>query len=556
MRRMMAVNDRSITTNRNFLEGWGVLGTMKQLEFTLFLVLCGAAVTATAGDPRPNSAPKIESATQGAEWRRTNPELTIGPGPVPARVGAEALKAHASAATLEEAIDLCVLQDMALVGTAGASVAVAVDGELFYQMGYGVKHRTQGGAVDADTYFRIGSVTKMLTAAAVMQQVEAGTVALDDPVTTHVPEFEVDGAYPADRITIRHLLTHSSGFPDLGFNLQGPLGNQALSTWAADQDEVLLHAPPGVFWNDSNPNFNLAGLVAERASGIPYRDYMTTSVFGAAGMTRSTFDPDEVMADGNYTFGHLLYAGGTELIYPPDDYDNWVYQPAGYAFSTAGDLVRFALTLIDGGGSMLSPASCHAMQGWQVDLDLVPGFGYGFGIFVEPLGDLVIRQHGGNIPGWGAFLLWETDSRFAVAVLANSFNSLSGAAYCIADAALEPAAGPEIPDSTDPSTFDKYEGTWDFTYQENYPLVGEIIGANEDGVTLFLDDPVGPFDGWYELVHIGYGVFLADLDENGIPDADFTFIGRGSPERANWLRSRILVGSPRRGPRRGGPRLP
>ncbi len=466
------------------------------------------------------------------------------------------MKAHAGASTLEEAVDLCVLQDMALVGTAGASVALAVDGQLLYQNGYGVKHRVLGGPVDADTYFRIGSVTKMLTAAAVMQQVEAGTVALADPVTVHIPEFEVDGIFPAERITVHHLLTHSTGFPDLDFSLQGPSGNDALSTWAADQNDVLLHAPPGAFWNYSNPNFSLAGLVLERASGIPYRDYMTANIFGAAGLTRTTFDPAAVMADGDYSFGHLRFPGGTELVYAPDDYDNWVVQPAGYAFSTAGDLVRWALTLIDGGDSVLTPASCEAMQRPQVDLDLVPGFGYGYGIFVEPFGDLTIRQHGGNIPGWGAFLLWEAGSRFAVAVLANSFESLAGAAYCIADAVLEPETTPPIPDPIDPATFSRYEGTWDFTYQENFRLVGEIFNATEDGVSLYLDDPEGPFDGWYFLEYVGYGIFLADLDDDDIPDFDFTFIGRGSPDRPNWLRSRIVVGSARRAPREGGDRRP
>ncbi len=525
---------------------------MKPPASTWLLIVSAVASTATADNPREVPLAAAFADVVSVTRHRLGPALTIGPGPIPARVDRERIEAHAGATTLEEAIDLCVLQDMAQVGSAGASVAVAVDGQLMYQNGYGVKHRTGGGAVDADTYFRVGSVTKMLTAAAVMQQVEAGSVDLDDPVTTYVPEFNVAGIIPSDRITVRHLLTHSTGFPDLAFALNGPEGEQALSDWASDLDDVLLHAPPGVFWNYSNPNFNLAGLVVERASGTPYRTYVTANLFDEAGMARTTFDPAEVMADGNYSFGHLTYPGGTELIYAPDDYDNWAYQPAGYAFSTAGDLVTWALTLIDGGGQVLSPGSCEAMQGWQVDLDLVPGFGYGYGIFVEPFGNLEIRQHGGNIPGWGTYLLWQADSRFAVAVLANSFESLAGAAYCIADAVLEPAPGPPIPDPTDPSTFGRFEGTWDFTYQENYLLVGEVFGATADGVTLYLDDPTGPFNGWYELVHVGYGVFLADLDEDGFPDFDFTFIGHGTPERSNWLRSRIVVGSRRRGPRDGG----
>jgi len=202
----------------------------------------------------------------------------------------------------------------------------------------------------------------------VMQQVEAGTVFLDDPVTRFVPELDIDGHIPADRITVHHLLTHTSGYPDLGFDPEGPTGDQALADWAADQSDVILHAPPGVFFNYSNPNFNLAGLVAERASGIPYGDYMQTRVFEPAGMTRTAFDPTAVIADGNYSYGHFEIGSGIELIYAPDDYDNSVYAPAGYAFSTAGDLVGWALTLIDGGGDVLSQASADTMQTAHVSL--------------------------------------------------------------------------------------------------------------------------------------------------------------------------------------------
>ena len=73
---------------------------------------------------------------------------------------------------------------------------------------------------------------------------------------------------PASRITVHHILTNSSGYPDIVFDSDGPTEDEALADWAADQGDVVLHAPPGVFFNYSNPNFNLAGLVAERASGI------------------------------------------------------------------------------------------------------------------------------------------------------------------------------------------------------------------------------------------------------------------------------------------------
>ena len=481
-----------------------------------------------------------------------SPWVRPGPGPLPALPAPELVKAHVGAATLEDSIDQCVTQSMDAAGTPGASVAVALEGSLIYQAGYGVKHRQSGGEVDAQTMFRIGSVTKQLTAAAVLQQVESGTAFLDDPVTRYIPELELASPGAADRITVRHLLTHTSGYPDLEFDVDGPHHNGALAEWAASQQDVVLHAPPGVFWNYSNPNFNLAGLVVERASGEPFRGYLTRHIFGPAGMERTTFDPDEVVADGNYSYGHLTFPGGTEMIYAPDDYDNAAYAPAGYAFSTAGDLVRWALTLLDGGGPVLGRESARMLQAPLVDLEQVPGYGYGFGVMVEPFAGLTLRQHGGNIWGWGAYLIWEPEHDFAVAVLANTVQSLAAAAYCITDLLVgqEPVELP--PDSTDPSTWGRFAGTWDFTTWMNYPIVGEVVVDDEETLRLFLWDPRSIWNEWYELHHVGYEIFLADFDGDGTPETDFTFINRGDPERVGWLRNRILVGSKRVAPRQGG----
>jgi CubicO group peptidase (beta-lactamase class C family) len=463
------------------------------------------------------------------------------------------LKAHLTAKSVHEAIDMCVEADMLVQGTPGASVAVILGGAMLHEAGYGVKHRRNGGEVDADTIFRIGSVTKQLTAAAVMQQVEAGTVFLDDPVTRHIPEFDVPGRWSVDTLSVQHLLTHTSGIPDLPFDLDDRIDDEALGDWAANHGAQSLHTPPGVFWNYSNPNFNLAGLVAERASGVPYREYMVSRIFAPAGMNRTTFDPAEVMADGNFSYGHYRPSGVIlETIYPPDAYDNAIVSAAGYAFSTAGDLASWALTLIDGGGAVLEPGSAIEMQEPVANQEILPGMAYGYGIFVEPFGDLMICQHGGNIPGWGAFLIWEDTHRFAVAVLANTFQSLSGAAYCIADAVLQPGAGPPTDLPWTPDVLDGYVGGWDFTNTLGQPLAGEITRSGNYKLTIDLVDPATNQQVFLDLEYYSAELFLADLDGDGAFDALFDFLGDGNPNRTNWLRNRLLVGSPQRAPRSGG----
>jgi CubicO group peptidase (beta-lactamase class C family) len=122
-----------------------------------------------------------------------------GPGPLPVRVSPTLLKAHRGAAALDDAIDQCVTQSMTAAGTPGAAVAVAIDGALILERGYGVKRRNGSDPVDAETSFRIGSITKQLTAAAVLQQVELETVLLDDPVTACVPELNLAGLWDLPR---------------------------------------------------------------------------------------------------------------------------------------------------------------------------------------------------------------------------------------------------------------------------------------------------------------------------------------------------------------------
>jgi len=486
-----------------------------------------------------------------------SPLVSFVPGPPLWQLPEQRPKATTTTSDFEQVVDLCVTDAMAVVDTPGASVAVIVDGQVVYEQGYGVMRRDGSDPVNARTQFRIGSVTKMLTAAAVMQQVDAGAVSLDDRLTRHVPEVDFLGHWPAEVMTVEQLLTHSTGIPDLNFNPQGQTGPHALANWALSLNNVGLHVPPGTFFNYSNPNFNLAGLVVERASGMEYRSYMANRVFAPAGMNRTTFDPAEVVAGGNYSYGHTDDDSGGETVYAPDDYDNFPYSPAGYAFSTAGDLVRWAGLLSDGGGDVLSAQSAASMQTLHQSMDTVPGFGYGYGIFVEPFYDRTIRQHGGNIWGWGAYLLWHPNQRFAVAVLANTFESLPDAAYCIADAVLEPdhSVVPNFP--LDPDRLQLFEGDYDVTLRTSvmpipYPVEGLVWMGSGSQLLLHLSDPK---TGWTEvwvLDHAVLDLFLVDIDSDGIFDLDLSFhTSEGEPERLRWMRMRPVVGYPQVIPRPG-----
>ncbi len=477
---------------------------------------------------------------------------SLGPGPLIERRDAID-RPRLKAVNIEDAIDQCVETNMSRLDAPGAAVAVILDGELLYENGYGVKRRTLSGVVDADTIFRIGSVTKQMTAAVVMQQVELGRVDLKAPVTDYIPELEISGKWPADRITVLHTLTHTTGFPDL-INDVTSTGDQALSRWAANQTAVELHAPPGSFWNYSNPNFMIAGLVAERASGTPYRDLYKESLWEPAGMHSTTFDPDEVMATHNFATGHYVDdVTGREHYLGPKDNDLWAAGPAGFAFSTVGDLAHWALLLTDGGGPVLSPWSAATMQDPHQWMHFEPHRFYGYGIMVEDYEGLDVRQHGGNVAGFGTYLLWVPDRRFVVALLTNVTSSLTSAAYCIVDEVLAPTPVPPPDLTTDPSTWWRYVGDYRFTDNEGATTEATVYFEG-DQLMGSLTDPAQPgFTFVTELEQVFLDTFLYDSNGDSFGDTDITFCSsRGEPGFLMWARNRYAVGERKLTPRTAG----
>jgi CubicO group peptidase (beta-lactamase class C family) len=148
----------------------------------------------------------------------------------------------------------------------------------------------------------------MLTAIAVLQTVQAGQVSLDDSITTAVPGFHLNQTPTAVAgIKVRHLLSHSGGLSDYG-ETNAPANEQtdaALEQFLTGRfaDIGYVASPPGALWAYANPDYMLAGLIAEKTSGVPYRSLMHDKVFAPLGMNRTFFLPSEVLADGDYAVG-------------------------------------------------------------------------------------------------------------------------------------------------------------------------------------------------------------------------------------------------------------
>lgn len=456
-------------------------------------------------------------------------------------------------------VDRCVEVFMGAYNIPGASIAIIDQGSQVYEKGYGIKNKEQGGDVTPGTVFRFGSTLKMMTAAAVMQQVEKGLVDLQAPITQYIPEFQVAGPWSSNTIKVWNLLTHTSSFPDrydeLMFRngLAGPTTPTALADWAAGQSAIPLYAPPGSFWNYSNPNFSLAGLIVQKISGQEYHQYMKEHVFGPAGMTNTTLLPSEVMAYGDYAYEHYRdYFTGEPVIAAPDAYDNWIMAPAGLGFATARDLARFANLLMSGGGDVIAPQSAEIMQSQQVDMQTGDKMYYGFGVMNLPdyYGEDLL-MHGGNVFGSATSLIWAPEHTFAVALLFNGAASPDDAALCAYNV-FHPLTGEAPPDtSLDPSEWGRYAGKYRgrFFGHWNWRTKGEIVThdgleisaqAVKSGDRLILRVPqLSVTD---SLTPIGLDVFLASKLGPLVPLFDAAFLDDPQTQVvSNFIRNRQFV---------------
>jgi CubicO group peptidase (beta-lactamase class C family) len=492
-----------------------------------------------------------------AQIARVDPAVALAPqelpGPGPLDRTSEITRLLPKIAAIPAEVNACVTANMADFDTPGASVAVMHGGDLLYEHGYGVLHAYNGSPTRADSVFRIGSITKMMVAASVMQLVEQGLVDLDAPVTEYVPDLAVAGPWPASSITVRNTLTHTTSFPDVIRHIIGT-GPASLEGWAARQGDMSLYAAPRSFWNYSNPNFMLAGLVAQNASGVDYRSLLRDRLWLPAGMDHTTFDATAVAAAGNFAYGHTWSESLNRWVTThPQAVDSWAAGPAGWALSTARDLVRWADLLMTDGGPVLSRRSILEMQRPQVWMNLRPDLFYAFGIMAETYKGLDVRQHGGNISGWGSYLLWIPQERLAVAVLANAPQSLIDATYCIVDAVLDlPPAGAPPDYSTDPSTWSKYRGTYDvreaatgYTWSAEVFVDDDRLWATVSGPTIPEPDGIT-----VELFQVYPETFVVDEDGDGHADIDLSFVaGHGDPPRVEFVRNRHSVGTRRADPR-------
>lgn len=247
-----------------------------------------------------------------------------------------------------EFIDSFFEAEMARSHVPGAVFLLVKNGDVFYASGYGFAHLEDRTPVDPQrTVFRVGSISKSLTAAAVLTLVDEGHLDLDADVNEYLEHARVPPTF-SEPVTLRHLLTHTAGFDERLFGQHARSRSDALSL----EEYLAIHlpprtGPPGEVISYNDHGTSLAGLVVEDVSGRPFAQYVAERILAPLGMGSSSFDvlnlPPQIQ--DNLATAYRYWAGEHE----PYRYDYIQTAPAAGLVATAADMGRFLSALLDGG---------------------------------------------------------------------------------------------------------------------------------------------------------------------------------------------------------------
>ncbi len=297
--------------------------------------------------------------------------------------------------------------------TPGVSIAIVKAGRPLLIKGYGFADLENDVPATPETVYRIGSVTKQFTAAAILRLAEQGKLALDDTLQKFLPNFPAQG----NRVTIRHLLNHTSGirsYTSLGAKWQRVIRNDL-----APDSMIALFAnepfdfKPGAQWRYNNSGYFLLGAIIEKLSGKSYGQYVQDEFFTPLGLT-STIYCDQAPIIKRRAQGYTPTPNGGFVNAEPLS----MTQPyaAGSLCSTVGDLVKWNIALSS--GKVVSPASYTLMTTPDTLNDGKP-LVYGFGLGTGTLGGHRQVSHNGGINGFVSELHHYPDDSVITVVLTN-----------------------------------------------------------------------------------------------------------------------------------------
>ena len=312
-------------------------------------------------------------------------------------------------------LDKLVPAELKEKNTPGAVITVVSGDQVIYQKAFGVANVETNAVMQPEMLFRLGSTTKMFTAAALLTLAEQDKIKMNEPIGNRVKGLNARLA----QVTPHHLLSNSAGIRDFAApvisNDDAALGNMVRG-W---KDDVFF-ADQGEIYSYSSPGFWLSGFVVEDLYGKPYADAMTELLFKPLGMERTTLRPFMAIT---YPFatGHAVEDGKPTILRPM--FNNVAMWPAGSIFSNAKDLSRWVVVLMNDGkvdGKQLLPSSLISqMVQHHVPVPGETDSYYGYGLTVFKYKGMEFVGHGGFSRGYGSMIQMVPSRKFAVIVLTN-----------------------------------------------------------------------------------------------------------------------------------------
>lgn len=379
----------------------------------------------------------------------------------------------------------------------GLSVAVAKGDQIVFAKCLGKADIETGFAGDKDTLFRIGSITKQFTAAAIMKLVQQGKLSLDDTLDKLLPDFPAT----SKPITLRQLLTHTSGIwsytDDEKFMDRDASLELTPTELVATFKDHALDFEPGTKWHYSNSGYYLLGEIVAKASGVPYASYIQNELIKPLGLARTRYESNREVIPNRaqgYAFENGTFANDRAIGAD-------VPGAAGSLISSAEGLVRWSLAL--NGGRVVSEKSYEQMTTSTV-LPSGTDTHYGFGLQIDEWEGRHRISHGGGIFGFTSQLTYLPADHLTVAVISNCENlSATKVAEAVSRAVLDikefvPADGP-----VSPGERERFVGEYTFA---DLPLDIKIF--ERDGKMWGF--PTGQRE--FRLLYQGSGEFRPDFD--------------------------------------------
>ena len=349
-------------------------------------------------------------------------------------------------------VDSVITSGMERERIPGAAFVLVKDGRVQMMKGYGVADVARRTRVAPEsTIFRIGSISKVFTAVALVQLADRGRIDMLDDVNRYLRRIRVGSEF-AEPVTGEQLLDHTAGFDEIRPGTQAPTAGAVLPLAEFLTGKLIRVRPPGRTISYSTYGITLAGEMIEEVSGGPFESYLAREVWGPLGMTRTNITVPQSLASSVATGYDAVHDSVVEAQW------EWYHTtPASSVNTTAADMARFMIAMLNDGAigdaRILSPRAARYMQVQHVTMHpRIPGVA--LGLYEDFVGDVRVLEHGGQVAGFSSQMVLVPEAKLGFFIVSHLENGrLRDVVRQALLGELFPAARMRLPVAAPPADF-------------------------------------------------------------------------------------------------------